>query len=87
MAEKKEAMETLINREMFQVEILKVEQLLLRTKSNQWVSTKWGKGNRSLILDSFTESLLACNKLEDFGKKRKRKESNAALNWMGRCIT
>lgn len=82
-------METLVNREMFQVETLKVEQLLLRTKSNQWLSTKQGKGNRSLILDSFsiTESLLACNKWEDFGKKRKRKESNAALNWMGRCIT
>lgn len=66
-------METLINREMSQVEILKAQQLLLRTKSNKWVSTKGGKGDRSLILDSFsiTESLLACNKFEDFEKKEK----------------
>lgn len=87
MAEKEAAMETLTNRGTFQVEILKAEQLLLRTKSKRLVSTKGTKGNRSLIPDSSTESLLACNKFEDFCKKRKRKESNAALNWMGRCIT
>lgn len=59
MAEKEAAMETLTNRGTFQVKILKAEQLLLRTKSKRPVSTKGTQGNRSLIPDSFTESLLA----------------------------
>lgn len=35
-----------------------------------------GKGNASLILDSFsiTDSLLACNKFKDFEKKAKEKK-------------
>lgn len=37
------AMETLIGREMSRLKILKVQQLLFRTKSSKWGSSKWGE--------------------------------------------
>lgn len=40
MWQRRGALETLINREMPQVETLKVQRLLLPTKSSKWVSTK-----------------------------------------------